>query len=166
MKDSAIDSNTLTDVLVDVVDDIRREVHGALGTRTWEVAIVTRRWSGDRVGVGTPTKSVMVLDPNPLVRRNTRDRMGPAGREAAGSMTLTEVSLRYSQLELQPKADATTEIAYRLTEIHGQRMKPRWFVLSAEPVARRGDLPNDNSDWYLVLNETPAMSDDDGVDAP
>lgn len=162
MKNATINPDLLGDALVDVVDDIRREVHDALGTRTWTVEIVTRRWSGDERGVGTPTISVVELDPPPMVARVTKDRMGPAGREASGSVILTGVSMRYAQDELQPRVDRRTEVAYRLTEKHGQRQKPRWFVLSADPVARR----TSGTDWYLVLNETTPMGEFDGVDAP
>lgn len=166
MKNSRINPSLLGDALVGVVDDIRRSVHGALGTRPWKVAIVTRRWSGDTAGEGTPTVSILELDPTPNVRKNARDRLGPAGREAAGSVVLTGVSLSYTEEELQPKADARTEIAYRLTDGHGQRQKTRWFVLSATPVPRRGDNEGDCTDWYILLNETSAMGNFDGVDSP
>lgn len=165
-KDAPLQDGLLVDELVDVVDDIRREVHGALGTRRWSVSIVTRRWSGDERGVGTPTITVLELDPRPLVKRSTRDRLGPAGREAAGSIILTGVSLRYTEKELQPKVDGRTEVAYRMIDTSAQRQKPVWGVLSADPVARHGDHPGDATDWYIVLNETSPMGEFDGVDAP
>ena len=165
-KDSTLDTTRLGDKLIDVVDRVRRKIHSKLGTRPWSVAIVTRRWSGDERGVGTPTVSVLELDPTPHVARNSRDRLGPAGREAAGTMVLTGVSLRYTEAELAPKVDNRTEVAYRLTEAHGQRKKTRWFVISASPLARRGDTSGDGTDWYIVLNETSAMGALDGVDGP
>jgi hypothetical protein len=165
VKNSSVDKTLLGDVLIDVVDDIRRSVHGALGTRPWKVAIVTRRWSGEAAGVGTPTVTVLELDPDPKVDRVSRDRLGPAGREAAGSIVVTGVSLRYTEAELQPKVDSRTEVAYRLTDAHGQRQSKRFFVLAAAPVPRRGDGESDGSDWYLVLNETTNMDSFDGVDA-
>lgn len=167
MKNSTVDSDVLSDALVDVVDDIRREIHGALGTRTWEVAVVTRRWSGDAVGVGTPTDSILVLDPPPQISRSASDRLGAAGRESVGTLTLTRVSLRYSEEELQPKVDHRTEVAYRLTRLRlTQRQAPRWFVLIASPIARRGEDSGDNTDWMLKLNETSPLSPLDGVNAP
>lgn len=166
MKNSRINPPLLADALIGVVDDIRRDIHGALGTRPWDVAIVTRRWSGDIRGEGTPSITILELDPAPNVKRNSRDRLGPGGREAAGSMVLTGVSLRYTEEELQPKADARTEIAYRLTEKHGQRLKVRWFMLSATPIPRRGDNEGDGTDWYLVLNEVSNLGNFDGVDSP
>jgi hypothetical protein len=130
------------------------------------VAVVTRRWSGDINGVGTPTSTILELDPAPKVERVTKDRMGPAGREAAGSIVLTNVSLRYTEAELQPYVDQKTEIAYRITERHGQRLKKRYFVLAGTPVPRRGDKAGDSHDWYIVLNETTDMGNFDGVDSP
>lgn len=162
-KNSTLDTSKLGDKLIDVVDNVRRKIHSKLGTRPWTVAIVTRRWSGEERGVGTPTINVLELDPTPNVKVSGRDRMGPAGREAAGSMILTGVSLRYTLAELAPKVDHRTEVGYRLTEAHGQRKKTKWFVIAGDPVARRGDSPGDGTDWYIVLNETSDMGNLDGV---
>lgn len=164
-RDSAIDRTLLADALVDVVDDIRREVHGALGTRPWAVAIITKTWQGGRRGVGHATVHVLELDPVPRVERVTKDRMGPAGREAAGSVVLSEVSLRYSEAELQPTVLDGNEVAYRLTDLRGQRQTPKWYAIAASPVPRRGDKEGDKTDWYVLLHETAAMGDLDGVDA-
>ncbi len=164
-RESTIDRSILADVLVGVVDDVRRDIHGALGTRPWAVSIITRSWSGGRRGVGSPSVKVLTLDPTPRVERVTKDRMGPAGREASGSVVLTEVSLRYSEAELQPSILDGNEVAYRLTEIRGQKQKPKYYVLAASPVPRRGDKTADNTDWYVLLNETSDMGDFDGVDA-
>lgn len=165
-KNSTLDTTTLGDKLIDVVDNVRRKIHTKLGTRPWKVAIVTRRWSGEERGAGSPTVSVLELDPSPHVSRNVKDRLGPAGREAAGTVILTGVSLRYSEDELAPKVDHRSEVAYRLTEGHGHRQKTRWFVLSASPIARRGDTPGDGTDWYIVLNETSDMGPIDETDTP
>jgi hypothetical protein len=164
-RTATLDDDLLADALVGVVDDIRRDVHGALGTRPWSVAIVTRRWSGEQRGEGTARDTVLELDPAPMVRRVTKDRMGPAGRESEGQVTMTQVSLAYGMEELQPRVDDRSEVAYRLTEAHGQRQAVRWFVLAAEPVPRRGDKDGDETDWYILLNETSALGPTAGVDA-
>ena len=165
-KNSTVNRSLFGDKLIDVVDNVRRKIHAKLGTRPWSVAIVTRRWSGEERGAGTPTVTILELDPAPRVQINGKDRMGPAGREAAGTVILTGVSLRYTEAELEPKIDHRTEVAYRLTEAHGQRKKTRWCVIAGGPLARRGDTPGDGTDWYIVLNESTAMSNLDGVDAP
>lgn len=92
--------------------------------------------------------------------------MGPGGRESTGKITITEVSLRYTEQELQPEVDARTEVAYRITESHGQRQETIWAVLSADPTPRRGDHSGDAIDWKLTLNETAAMSGLDGENSP
>lgn len=165
MPDSNLQKKSLADALVGVVDDVRRSVHGALGTRSWKVAIVERTWSGGVRGEGAENRVLRWLDPVPKVERVSRDRMGPAGREASGSVVLTEVSLSYTEAELDPKPSRGGEVAYALVEAKGQQRKTRWFVIAAPPYARRGDNEDDNIDWYIVLNETSDMGDLDGVDA-
>lgn len=164
-KNSTVNRRLLGDRLIDVVDGVRRKIHRALGTRPWEVSIITRRWSGAERGEGIAKTSIMTLDPVPQVVKNVRDRIGPAGREGAGSIVLTGVSLRYSEQELDPTHDHRTEVAYRLRELHGQKTHDSWYVIASSPVQRRGDKEGDATDWYLVLNETSAMTSEDGVDA-
>jgi len=164
-RNSAIDRSLLGDALIGVVDDIRRDVHKALGTRPWAVDVVRRTWQGGVRARGAATVRILRLDPTPMVKRVSKDRMGPAGREAAGSVVLEEVSLSYSFEELQPKINKGDEVAFRLTEIHGQRQTQKFYVLAADPIPRRGDKEGDKTDWYCLLHETTAMGDLDGVDS-
>lgn len=166
MPKTVITSGRLSDKLVGVVDKVRRVIHGKLGTRPWAVDIVIRRWSGDERGVGSYRDTIITLDPTPMVKRNSKDRLGPAGREPTGSVVLTGVSLMYSLDELQPKVDARTEVAYRLRGLHGEGLHNRFFVLAADPISRWGDKEGDGTDWYLVLNETSPLSNVEMVDAP
>lgn len=165
-KDATIDKSLHADALVDVVDNIRRAVHGALGTRPWKVAVITRRWSGDERGVGTPTTTVLELDPDPKVKINPKNRLGPAGQEGDGTITVSGISLRYAQHELQPDVDSRTEVAWRLTEQRGTKQRVIWGVLVSDPLPRRGDKAGDELDWIVSLNQTTAMGPFDGVSAP
>lgn len=165
-KTSEIKPRLLGDALIDVVDGIRRCVHGALGTRPYRVEIITRRWSGRRRGEGSYKDSILVLDPIPAVARSSSDRLGPAGREGSGSIKLTGISLRYSYSELMPKADDRTEVAWRIVELHGQRQEDRWFIPDGDPIPRRGDKPGDATDWVINLHETSALSNVEAVDSP
>lgn len=162
---SARDDDTYADAVSSAIDDIRREVHGALGTRTYRVQIVKRSWSGESVGEGTPSVTVLELDPRPKFEQRNVDRMGPGGRESIGDAVLTEVSLGYTFDELSPKLGRSDEVAYRVIDTGGQNVPDQWFVLAADPRSRRGDNRSDNSDWYIVLKSTSAMSDIDGVEA-
>lgn len=164
-KNSTIRSGLLADKLIGVVDGVRRKIHRALGTRPWQVDVVTRRWSGNSRGEGRATITVLTLDPTPQVVKNATDALGPGGREGAGTAIVTGVSLRYSQAELEPDVDSRSEVAYRLTELHGQKSRTSWYVLEGSPYQRRGDKPGDGSDWYIRLRETSAMGLLDGVDS-
>lgn len=165
-KTSTLRPRLLADALVDVVDGIRRCVHGALGTRPYRVDIVTRTWSGQRRGEGVATDKVLTLDPIPAVARTTSDKLSPGGRESSGAIKLTGISLRYSYEELMPKADRRTEVAWRLTELHGQRQGVRWFSPDGDPIPRRGDRPGDATDWVVTLHETSPMSNLEAVNSP
>ena len=100
VRDSNIDRKPIADKLVDVVDNVRRKIHRALGTRTYRVQIITRRWSGGDLGVGTPIVSVLEIDPRPLFERQQGDRLAPSGREDSGDATVSQISLRYSAADL------------------------------------------------------------------
>jgi hypothetical protein len=152
----------LTDRLIDVVDNVRRKVHAKLGTRQYRVQIITRRWSSGVVGEGTPVVTILEIDPRPLVTRSEGDRLSPAGRENQGDATITQISLRYSAEELQPEVPDGTEIAWRVIDTGGQRQPDQWYVISADPVTRRGDLQQDQTDWKVVVKQTSAMTNFDG----
>lgn len=162
-KNAAIDTSKLSDRLVGVVDRVRRRVHGVLGTRPWSVEIVTRRWSGGDRGLGSYKDSVLVLDPVPSVERVTRNRQGPAGWEAAGETVMTEISLRYTESEINPRGDRSTEIAYRLIERLGTQQRTTYYTIAAAPVPRRGDKKGDDISWYVRLNEAADLGKFDEV---
>ena len=107
---------------------------------------------------------ILEIDPRPLVRRSEGDRLAPGGREGQGDVTITEISLRYSAEEIQPMVNPGMEVAWRVIDTGGQRQPDQWYVASADPVSRRGDLQGDNSDWRVVLKQTSPMSDFDGGD--
>ena len=162
-KNSSIQRGKLSDTLIGVVDNIRRTVHGALGTRPWAVHIVKRSWSGGDRGVGICSETFLELDPVPEVKRVTQDRMGPAGRESNGQSVLSKVSLRYTEAELAPVPKQNEEYAYRIRELHGQQQVDKFYVLATSPVPRRGDKPGDSTDWYILLNQTSNMGPMDGT---
>jgi hypothetical protein len=152
MPDAVLNGGLLGDALVGVVDEIRRLIRAELGTRPYTVAIVTRRWSGARAGEGTPTETVLELDPPPMVTDlSTAVQLRPTGRDEEGDVQLTEVSLRYTRAELHPNADDATEWAYRISDAHGQGFGDEWFTVSGPPRVRRGDQPGDRTDWVVTL---------------
>lgn len=159
---STLTRGLLGDALIDVVDSVRRVVRGALGTSQHRVEIVTRVWSGGRVGEGLASVSVLELDPPPIFEDlSIRNVIRPAGREEEGDAVLTGVSLRYTERELNPPSRPDTEVAYRVTDAHGQGLRPNYFVVAAPPEPRRGARPTDATDWKVALKRTADFSDDD-----
>lgn len=164
MPDAVLDTDLLGDALVGVVDEVRREVHGALGTRPHRVTIVTRTWSGARRGEGTPTETALELDPPPRVTDLAlRNELRPGGREEEGDVLLTEVSLRYTEAELMPSSERNVEWAYRITDAHGQDLRPRFYVPARPPRVRRGDHPGDGIDWAIALRRVTDFGANDGA---
>lgn len=158
---SSLSSGLLGDALVDVVDSVRRAVRGALGTNQHRVAIVTRTWSGGRVGEGIATVTEVELDPPPIFTDlSIRNVIRPAGREEEGDAVLTGVSLRYTEAELNPASRPDTEVAYRVTDAHGQGLRPNYFVVAAPPEPRRGAKATDATDWKVALKRAANFSDD------
>lgn len=149
---------SFTDKLSASMDKIRRSVHGSLKTRAYRVVVVTRVWSDGAIGEGTSSVTRLELDPRPLCSRVARDRMGPGGREAAGDIILTEVSLSYSAADLQPATPPGTEVNYQIIDDSGQQQPDQWFVIDGDPIPRRGDRRGDNSDWRVHLHEVAAMT--------
>lgn len=180
-RQSRLRSDYVVDEIVDAVDDVRREVHSVLGTRPWRTFVVFRRWSGPERGIGTATMEYVELNPPPEVSMSpgdgetSTDRLGPAGREANRRIRVSKISRRYTEADLQPRADARTEIAYLFRDrdapnppfpTDAAHRADVWGVLVSTPIERLGDRRGDESDWKLTLNETTPMSPYDGVDAP
>ena len=162
MPGASLTGGVLGDALVGVVDDVRRAIRGALGTSPHRVAIVTRTWSGGRRGEGTPRTTATELDPPPVFTDlSVRRVLRPTGGEEEGDAILTGVSLRYTEGELSPPQRDDTEVAYRVTDAHGQGQRPRYYVLAAPPKPRRGVNPGDATDWLLVLRLAADFGADD-----
>jgi hypothetical protein len=163
-KDSTTDRRLLGDRLINVVDRIRGRIHGRLGTQQYRTWIVTRRWSGPRLGLGTVAVSEFELEPPPTIAFSSQARSSPGGREDISDATMTGVSLRYSLDELMPRqGDASVEVLYRVVEAHGQKQTPMHFALAAHPTARRGDKAGDATDWVLKLKRVQDPSGEDAV---
>jgi hypothetical protein len=166
VPDANLKRGTFVPTLSKALDSIREAVHGALGTRTYRVYVVRRRWSEGRVGSGEPTDTRLELAPRPLVKRVNHDRLGPAGREREGDVTLTEVSLSYSFDELDPKTDKSSgeESFYVVRDVSGSGQLDGFYVVDGAPLPRRGDNKGDNCDWYVHLRRTSDAGPFDGTE--
>ena len=138
---ATLDPDVLIDDLVtDVIDGLRSELHPLFGVRAFNVSTVVRTWSGGSVGDGTFTDVEVVLDPQPLVHPFTSFRrdMEPCGFDDAGGVKLTEVSLSYTYTELLAcPAPTGSEHLIKITEAHGQGSPVRYFVHKRQPYPDR-----------------------------
>lgn len=142
---STLDTS-LVDKLVPTVDRLRSTLLPKMGTRAYAVSIVVRAWSGGQVGEGTVSFiSQIDLDPPPLVNWEGRafvlDPMRGCGLTEVGECMLAEISLTLTEAELLGTADGglgpARECYYRISDAHGQEIRPTFWVLAAPPTPDR-----------------------------
>ena len=158
MPGSAIlDPNVLVDDLVtDVIDGLRGDLHPQFGIRAYRVYTVLRQWSGGQVGRGTATDTVVELDPQPLVEawNGLRFQLRDCGLDELGEVRVREVSLTYTEAELiGPKPlPAGAQWFIRIGEAHGQANRDKHFLHTKPPyVDRERDMG-----WILWLRSAEA----------
>ena len=138
---ATLDPNVLVDDLVtDVIDGLRDELHPAFGVRAFRVFTVARVWSGGFVGEGSFTDTEVELTPQPLVHPFTslRRDQEPCGYDQAGMVKLTEVSLTYTQDDLLAcESPEATQHLIKIVEAHGQAQAPKYFVHAKSPYPDR-----------------------------
>lgn len=157
--------NSILDVLIPILDQVRGTVAPLVGNRQWNVAVVTRTWPSGEIGdasAGAPTLAVLALNPQPLVEfvgdeKGVQFQMEGAGREERGDCTLKEVSLAYSEDQLMPTGLAAgVEFFYRLTDAYGQNVAPRHYVPVGPPAPDRIK----NIGWQVQLRRRHLNNED------
>ncbi len=84
-----------------VADDLR-QLYTDFGLRPYRVVSVLQRWSGGRVGAGTVAiVRELELLPTPLVEWSVRRRNTEGGYTEDGAATLSEISPRLTEEEVQ-----------------------------------------------------------------
>lgn len=147
---ATLDPSVLLDDLVGVADEIRDDLHRALGVRQWEVYSVIRSWSGGAVGAGRFVDQELKLVPQPRVLPFTglEYQLKPCGLDVAGFVQLEEVSLSYAEDELTGGALAHhQQHFFKITDAHGQRIPTRYFVNQRPPYPDRVETLG----WVLYL---------------
>lgn len=154
LKGLAIGS-TLVASLTCVVDSAR-DIATCLGARPYEVALVWTRWSGLERGIGV--EEVVrrdVLLPTPLIGDLTAlsAALQPIGVEEVGSITVTEISPRFTEDYLCGRADDGTpipdeesfywEVTFNRPDGPGPR---RRFALRSAPTLQATD-----AQWVVSL---------------
>lgn len=142
MAGSAIlDPTVLVDSLVpDVIDGLRESLHPLFGVRAYRTFTVKRTWSGRNVGDGVSSETVVELRPQPKVQEwsDLEYELEPCGVDLSGQIKLTEVSLTYTQAELDGGTLASNEQwLIRIDEGHGQGSRSEFFFHQRPPYVDR-----------------------------
>jgi len=140
MAGNSVIGTNLLDCLIDVVDDIRRDMHTDMGTRAYTLTFVSRLWSGSDIGEGTFVDTEVIADPRPLVHpfASMEYQQEPCGLDEAGFVKVTQLSLCYNHADiLACEAPSRTEYLIKIDEGQGQGNPPRYFVYAKPPYADR-----------------------------
>lgn len=134
MPGSAALGTNLVDSLLSVVDDLRGSLHPDMGVRQWRVFVVRRVFASGVVNEGSSVDNLTEILPQPLVSDyGLKYELTPAGLDEGGEIALSEVSLTYTEDELDPSGVAGTQVIYLLRDAHGQSIKDRYYVLISPP---------------------------------
>lgn len=149
---ATLDPDVLVDSLVeDVIDGLREDLHPAFGVRAYRVYTVFREWSGGIMGKGQATETVVELRPQPRVLAwdGLQYSMEPCGLDESGEIKLEEVSLTYTQAELDGGGSlaSSSEWLIRVDEGHGQEQRSRYYQHTRPPFVDR----EKNMGWILWL---------------
>jgi len=151
MPGSAIlDPDILLDDLVELVDELREDLHSDFGVRAFEVYTVTEVWESGRIGEGASVITETELTPQPKVKpyapAGLNSELTACGLDEAGFVDLEQISITYTEEELtgHPVVDGVsqdipsgTKFWYRIREAHGQLQSYRDFKLSGPPFPDR-----------------------------
>ena len=141
--------------LGDVADEMR-QLQTDLGARPYRVFAVVVEHSGGEEGRGNPrVVSEVELLPTPLVsQRGVRTALGPGGKSERGYATISEVSTRYTEEQIQrsfhvkpltEKHEAFYEV--RLDGRDGKEATRRRYTLRDVP-----ELDAENYQWVLRMS--------------
>ncbi len=140
-KDAVLDTSLVDSLVASVVDPLRAALYPQMGIRAYKVELVRRAWSGGRrnMGVASFVAEEEISPPPKLAVENNQQALRydaqPHGRDEEGYVSLTEVSLQYTEAELTGGTILPNEeFYYRITDAHGQGIKPRYYVITAPPV--------------------------------
>lgn len=137
---ATLDPTNCLDDLITVVDELREDLNTSFGVRAHCVYTVRRVWDGGFIGEGDFTDTETEITPKPLVQPfvDLRGRMEECGFDESGMVKITEVSLTYTQAELDGgPSDEATEWLWRIREGHGQAQRDMDFILERSPYPDR-----------------------------
>lgn len=155
---------TLAVSLGPVVDEIR-QLATDFGIRPYRVFLIHVRWSGGKIGVGTPQEiSRREILPTPKVRdmTNTVEVLSAFGRLEEGAVAVEKISAKWSEDDLLGKTPDLTDPAvpragrhecdffWEIQENRGviPPPVPRQYVPGAVPTLSRGGMA-----WRITLTK-------------
>lgn len=148
---ATLDSTVLVDDLLGVIDDVRGDLHPALGVRQYRVFSVLRTWDGEERGVGGFAEVETEFLPQPLVEAfvdSLGGRLLPAGLDEAGIVRLRELSLTYTAAEIAgPALLPHQEWLVRVRDAYGQGEPQRDFIVKGTYPDRIKDIG-----WSVALS--------------
>ncbi len=146
--------NLVDDLIPDVIDGIRGELHPDLGVRQFRVFVVTRTYVTGEIGSDRFTDTEIELDPQPLVvPYSTAFELEPCGVDEAGFVKVKEVSLTFTEAELgspnvnQPEG---VELFVKLSDAQGQGIPDTFWRHTRRP------FPDRIKDMGWILRLAPA----------
>lgn len=147
---ATLDPDILLDDLVELADDLRRDLHTDFGVRAFRVYAVSEVYESGRVGDGSSIVTETEFDPQPMVKpyapSGLVDSLQPCGLDEAGFVDISQLSLTYTLSEItgRPVVDgvegdipAGTKWFIRIREAHGQEQNVRDFKLAGPPFPDR-----------------------------
>jgi hypothetical protein len=146
---AVLNDDVLVDSLVvDLIDDLRGELHPEFGVRPYALVVIRRVWDGDAVGEGSYHDVETEILPQPRIWNFGSLEQEPGGTNERGEVKITEVSLTYTESELVGEGlGDNEEWLFRIDEAHGQGSRSRLFKLNRPPfVDREKDMG-----WVLYL---------------
>lgn len=145
---------TLASRLVPVVDRVR-QLYTRFGTRPYRVFLVHVKWSGTRLGEGTPMEiSRRELLPTPRIvdMAATSTALAAVGLAEEGGLSIDQISAKYTEDDLTGK---TPDLQDPVLQLTGMRNAEFFY----EVVENRPSNPSPTRRRY-VPNGVPSLSRD------
>lgn len=151
--EAVLSPTVLVDSLVgDVIDGLRESLHPQFGVRAYRAYQIIRTWSGTRPGDGVMTQVALEYRPQPKVAvwNGLRFELATCGVEEMGEITLTELSLMYTERQLTGGGvlGKNQEFFIGLAEAHGQAQRRKLFIHTRPPFVDR----EKNMGWQVWLH--------------
>lgn len=146
---------SIINTLIPILDTIRGTVATIVGDHVYDFYLVSRQWSGNVVGAGTPTDTETKIVPSPRVNK-TPERASSQqytaqtyGRLDMSRIEVTEISLAYAETDLTHEPAPGEQVFYRLKDAQGNGLPDEDYVLTGPPVADREKTIG----WILKLEK-------------